>query len=226
MNPNPPYLHPPYKSSLLRGPKIPLVKIESSYQQINGPQLDSAKIRGIDSDLTRNNTHSGQPQGEKIIVTGRLSEASGKPIANSVVEIWQANAAGRYCHGNDQHDAPLDQNFSGAGRCVTDKQGNYTFTTIKPGAYPWANHNNAWRPAHIHFSVFGRAFSDRLITQMYFPGDPLLAFDPIFNAIADNNIRTRLVSRFSLDHTVADTALGYEFNIVVQGSRATPMEGG
>jgi protocatechuate 3,4-dioxygenase, beta subunit len=180
------------------------------------------KIGPIDNDLTRQ--HAGEPQGERIIVSGRVIDGTGRPVPLTLLELWQTNAAGRYRHQADQHSAPLDPNFSGAGRALTDHEGRYRFVTIRPGAYPWRNHPNAWRPAHIHFSLFGRNFTTRLVTQMYFPGDPLLPLDPIFNAIPDARARERLVSRFDLDTTEAEWALGYRFDIVLRGPEGTPME--
>jgi protocatechuate 3,4-dioxygenase beta subunit len=178
----------------------------------------------LDNDLTRNAMQDGEPLGERIIVAGRILDESGSPVPGALVEVWQANAAGRYAHVSDGHDAPIDPNFLGAGRTMTDAEGRYRFTTIRPGAYPWRNHSNAWRPAHIHFSVFGSAFIQRLVTQMYFPGDPLLRFDPIFESVTDHAARRRLVSRFSLDLTDPEWALGFAFDIVLRGPQATPME--
>jgi len=175
-----------------------------------------------DADLTAQ--HGAEPIGERIIVSGRLLDEAGRPIAGQLVEVWQANAAGRYAHEGDQHPAPLDPNFTGAGRCLTDAEGGYRFVTVKPGAYPWKNHQNAWRPAHIHFSVFGRKFTERLVTQMYFPGDPLFAFDPIFNSVSQP-ARTRMVSTFDLSTTVEEWGLGYRFDVVVGGHLATPVVG-
>jgi len=179
-------------------------------------------VTAADSDLTRH--HESEPQGERIIVAGRLLDEDARPIAGALIEVWQANAAGRYRHSKDNHPAPLDPNFSGAGRAVTDATGAYRFTTIKPGAYPWRNHANAWRPAHIHFSVFGQNFRTRLVTQMYFPGDPLFAQDPMYQSIPDERARQRLVSRFDLALTEPEWALGYAFDIVVRGADATPFE--
>jgi protocatechuate 3,4-dioxygenase beta subunit len=175
-----------------------------------------------DNDLTRQ--HAGEPLGERIIVTGRVLDDGGRPVRNTLIEIWQAHAAGRYFHQKDDHPAPLDPNFTGAGRVLTDAEGRYQFTTIKPGAYPWRNHPNAWRPAHIHFSLFGTAFVTRLVTQMYFPGDPLFAYDPIFQSISDERARQRLISKFDLETTRPDWALGYQFDIVLRGREATPFE--
>lgn len=177
----------------------------------------------LDHDLTKNGAKNGEPLGERIIVTGRVLDEDGRPIRGTLIEVWQANAAGRYLHVVDQHDAPLDPNFFGGGRCVTDDDGCYRFHSIKPGAYPWADHPNAWRANHIHFSLFGPSFATRLVTQMYFPGDPLLALDPIFQG-SPEGARDRLISRFSIDVTEPGFALGYEFGIVLRGRTATPME--
>jgi len=181
------------------------------------------EVTEIDSDLTRH--HSGEPQGERIIVTGRVLDESGRPVPHTLIEIWQTNAAGRYRHSQDDHPAPLDPNFTGAGRALSDENGQYRFVTIKPGAYPWRNHQNAWRPAHIHFSLFGTAFATRLVTQMYFPGDPLFRYDPIFQSIPDELARQRLIAEFDLATTRPEWALGYQFNIVLRGREATPFEG-
>ena len=218
----PPYLHPPYASSLKRAPLRPLVPLAPTLSEITGPRFDPALVGVAACDLTRQ--HSGEPLGERIMVSGRVVDEDGEAIAGTLVEIWQANAAGRYRHRMDQHDAPLDPNFTGSGQSVTDADGQYRFVTIKPGAYPWRNHANAWRPAHIHFSVFGPAFATRLVTQMYFPGDPLLAFDPIYNCTADEEARQRLISQFDWPTTVPEQALGYRFEIVLSGRRATPWE--
>ena len=170
------------------------------------------------------NRHSGSPIGPRIVVSGSVMDEDGRPLANTLVEMWQANAAGRYLHPSDQNSAPLDPNFAGEGHALTDSEGRYRFVTIRPGEYPWGNHHNAWRPAHIHFSLFGPAFATRLVTQMYFPGDPLLAFDPIFNCTADEEARNRLISRFDWETTLPRESLGYRFDIVLRGRNATPME--
>ncbi len=217
-----PYAHDPYRSTLLRAPAKPLVILPHTLTEITGPVYGHDIVDAAEADLTRR--HGGEPLGERIIVSGRVMDADGRPVPCSLVEIWQANAAGRYIHHNDHHPAPLDPNFTGAGRCVTDGEGRYRFVTVKPGAYPWRNHPNAWRPSHIHFSLFGPSFATRLVTQMYFPGDPLFPFDPIFNAIPDERARDRLVSRFDLDTTEPEWALGYQFDIVLRGRDATPME--
>ena len=220
----PDLLHTPYKSTAKRGPTQPLVPLKASLGEIRQPVYGHSSIGELDHDLTRNGRVNGEPLGERIIVTGRVLDEDARPVANTLVELWQANASGRYIHKVDQHDAPLDPNFLGAGRCVTDAEGRYRFLTIKPGAYPWRNHPNAWRPQHIHFSLFGPAFATRLVTQMYFPGDPLHTLDPMFNSIPDPAGRERLVAAFKLDLTEPEYALGYEFDIVLRGRLATPME--
>ncbi|MGZ4342755.1 MAG: protocatechuate 3,4-dioxygenase subunit beta, partial [Solirubrobacteraceae bacterium] len=198
--------YPGYKSTALRHPKQPLIYLPQTITEITGPQLSGCRILGEDDhDLTRQ--HEGEPIGERITVSGRVFDTEGKPLRNTLVEVWQANACGRYIHVVDQHPAPLDPNFTGAGRAKTDKDGHYKFITVKPGAYPWGNHYNAWRPNHIHFSLFGHSFTSRLVTQMYFPGDPLFPYDPIFNAIPDQAARERLISRFSIHGTQPDWAL-------------------
>jgi protocatechuate 3,4-dioxygenase beta subunit len=208
---------------VLRSPTKPLIPLAQTLSERTGPVYGQDSVGPLDADLTRNGRVNGEPLGERIIVTGRVLDEDGRPLANTLVEVWQANAAGRYIHRVDQHDAPLDPNFFGGGRCVTDAEGRYRFRTIKPGAYPWANHPNAWRPNHIHFSLFGPSLLTRLVTQMYFPGDPLLALDPIFQG-APVGARERLVSRFSIDVTEPGLALGYEFDIVLRGAMETPLE--
>jgi len=219
---HPPNDSPGYRSTALRHPKEPLVIVPQTLTELTGPAYPYGRIGTSDSDLTRQ--HEGEPLGERIIVQGRVLDDQGRPIPNTLVEIWQANAAGRYAHRVDQHPAPLDPNFSGAGRTLTDAEGRYTFTTIRPGAYPWRNHDNAWRPAHIHFSLFGTCFLSRLITQMYFPGDPLMPFDPIFNTIPDEMARGRLIASFDPNVTRPEWALGFTFDIVLRGPNGTPME--
>ncbi len=219
----PGYIDPGYKSTALRGPTKPLIPIKQSLSELTGPVYGHDSLGPLDNDLTRNGRRTGEPLGERIIVTGRVLDEDGRPVPHTLVEVWQANAAGRYIHKVDQHDAPLDPNFFGGGRCVTDAEGRYTFMTIKPGAYPWGNHHNAWRPNHIHFSLFGPSFATRLVTQMYFPGDPLLDLDPIYQSVPAG-ARERLVSRFSIDVTKPGFALGYEFDIVLRGRNEAPME--
>jgi protocatechuate 3,4-dioxygenase, beta subunit len=218
----PNHLHSPYASSIKRAPNNSLVQIPQTLSEVTGPVFDRKIVDAKAFDLTKQ--HSGAPQGERIIVSGRVIDENGRPVRDTLLEIWQANAAGRYLHKRDQHDAPLDPNFSGSGQTITDSEGRYRFVTIRPGEYPWGNHYNAWRPAHIHFSLFGPAFATRLVTQMYFPGDPLLAYDPIFNCTADEKARLRLVSQFDWESTIPVQALGYRFDIVLSGREATPME--
>jgi protocatechuate 3,4-dioxygenase, beta subunit len=218
----PEYLHPAYVSSVKRAPTKPLVFIPHTLSEVTGPHFSAEEVGPPIADLTRQ--HEGAPLGERIIVSGRVLDENARPVSNTLVELWQANAAGRYLHAWDQHDAPLDPNFTGCGHALTDHEGRYRFVTIKPGCYPWRNHHNAWRPAHIHFSLFGPAFATRLVTQMYFPGDPLLASDPIYNCTADEEARQRLISLFDWDTTIPETALGYRFDIVLCGRDETPME--
>ncbi len=220
----PEYLHPAYKSSVKRAPAQPLVALPHGLTEVTGPSFGLESGEAVGCDLTRQ--HASPPLGERIVVGGRVLDEDGRPLRGALLEVWQANAAGRYRHEIDQHDAPLDPNFTGFGRILTDDEGRYRVLTVRPGAYPWANHHNAWRPAHIHFSVFGPAFATRLVTQMYFPGDPLLAADPIFNCTADAAARGRLVSSFDWDATVPGFALGYRFDVVLAGRDATPLEPG
>lgn len=217
----PEYLHPAYTSTAKRSPTRPLVRMPQTLSEVTGPIFGHDALgAGPHDDLTKQ--HAGDPLGERIVVSGRVLDENGGPVPHTLVEVWQCNAAGRYLHVNDRHDAPIDPNFSGCGRMLTDTEGRYRFVTIKPGAYPWRNHHNAWRPAHIHFSLFGRAFLTRLVTQMYFPGDPLLPVDPIFNSTADAMARDRLVSTLDWETTQPEFALGYRFDIVLRGRDATP----
>ena len=215
-------LHAPYRSTLQRNPHQPLIQIPQTLSEVTGPMYGHRPMGETDNDLTRQ--HAGEPLGERIIVAGRVLDEDGRPVPDSLIEIWQANAGGRYRHHIDDHPAPLDPNFTGAGRAVTDAAGHFRFVTIKPGAYPWRNHPNAWRPAHIHFSLFGPAFVTRLVTQMYFPGDPLFPYDPILQSIRDPTARERLVARFDLGATEELWALGYRWDIVLRGRHATPFE--
>lgn len=219
----PEFYYPPYVSSIARSPRKPLVMLPGTLSERTGPVFGRALIAPNDNDLTAQ--HAGEPIGERIVVHGRVFDENARPVRGALVEVWQANAAGRYRHKVDRHDAPLDPNFTGCGRMLTDENGCYRFKTVKPGAYPWSNHHNAWRPAHIHFSLFGAGILSRLVTQMYFPGDPLQPLDPIFNSIADEKARSRLVSRFDLDATEPNYALAFQFDIVLRGSQDTPFEG-
>ena len=218
----PEYLYPPYSSTVKRSPSQPLVLLPASLSEVTGPLFGWDVIHANDFDLTRQ--HAGDPIGERIVVSGRVLDANARPVADTLVEIWQANAAGRYPHPRDTHDAPTDANFTGCGRTMTDSEGRYRFVTIRPGEYPWRNHDNAWRPAHIHFSLFGPAIATRLVTQMYFPGDPLLEYDPMYTSIPDEHARRRLVSAFDWETTIPEQALGYRFDIVLRGRDETPME--
>jgi protocatechuate 3,4-dioxygenase beta subunit len=220
--PDPPYDWPDYVSTRLRHPKQPLVMVPLTLTELTGPAYGDGAVGELDADLTRQ--HEGEPLGQRMILEGRVLGSDGKPLRGQLIEIWQANASGRYAHDVDRHPAPLDPNFSGAGRCLTDDEGNYRFVTIRPGSYPWENHPNAWRPAHIHFSLFGRAFTERLITQMYFPDDPLFPFDPIYNSVRDEQARRRMVASFELELTVPNWAHGYRWDIVLGGRYSTPME--
>ncbi|MBB5938693.1 protocatechuate 3,4-dioxygenase subunit beta [Streptomyces zagrosensis] len=224
---HPPRNFAPYRSSVLRHPRQPLVRVEDpEAAELHGPVFGVTDVTDLDADLTRQ--HLGEPLGERITVSGRITDRAGRPVRGQLVEVWQANASGRYAHQRDQHPAPLDPHFTGVGRCLTDDQGGYRFTTIKPGAYPWRNHDNAWRPAHIHFSLFGTAFTQRLVTQMYFPGDPLFPYDPILQSVTEPAARERLVASYDHALSVPEWSLGYRWNIVLDGPAATlpdPEEG-
>ncbi len=218
----PPYLYPDYASTVKRAPNRAPIRFDHTLSEVTGPVFAGGWAGPDATDLTR--THPGAPLGERIIVEGRVLDAEGRPVAGTLIELWQCNAAGRYHHPVDQHDAPLDPNFTGAGQVVSGPDGSYRFLTIKPGAYPWRNSPNAWRPAHIHFGVFGPGFATRLVTQMYFPGDPLLAYDPIFQSTADADARERLISRYDPALSEAEWALGYRFDLVLRGRDATPAD--
>jgi protocatechuate 3,4-dioxygenase beta subunit len=218
----PEFHFPPYVSSIARSPRMPLVLLPETFSERTGPVFGHEIIRAHDNDLTAQ--HENQPLGERIIVHGSVLDEDGRPVRGALVEVWQANAAGRYRHKIDGHDAPLDPNFSGAGRMLTDDEGRYWFKTIKPGPYPWSNHHNAWRPAHIHFSLFGADILSRLVTQMYFPGDPLQPLDPIFNSIPDEAARNRLISSLDMTRSQPHYALAYSFDIVLRGRGDTPFE--
>ncbi len=218
----PEFHFPPYVSSIARSPRQPLVPLLNTLSERRGPVFGHGLIHELDNDLTAH--HHDHPVGERIFVHGRVLDEDGRPVRGALVEVWQANAAGRYRHKVDGHDAPLDPNFDGAGRTLTDNEGNYWFKTIKPGPYPWRNHPNAWRPAHIHFSLFGAGILSRLVTQMYFPGDPLQPLDPIFNSIPDEAARMRLVAQLDMNRAEPEYALAYQFQIVLRGSADTPFE--
>ena len=213
---------PEYGSTRLRAPDRPLIILPHTLSEITGPVYGHERMGPLDNDLTRQ--HDGEPLGERIIVTGRVLDGDGRPVRHQLVEIWQANAGGRYIHKRDQHPAPLDPHFTGVGRCLTGPDGSYRFQTVKPGPYPWKNHHNAWRPAHIHFSLFGTDFTQRMVTQMYFPGDPLFALDPIYQSITDQQARDRLVAIYDHDVTQHEWATGYRWDIVLTGSQRTLME--
>ncbi|WP_182357678.1 protocatechuate 3,4-dioxygenase subunit beta [Tomitella gaofuii] len=213
---------PAYRSSRLRHPRQPLTLVDPEAAELSAPVFGPGDVDPLEADLTLH--PAGEPLGERIRVTGRVLDGDGRPVRGQLVEIWQANSAGRYIHRRDQHHAPLDPHFIGTGRCLTDDDGTYSFTTVKPGAYPWKNHLNAWRPAHIHFSLFGTEFTQRLITQMYFPGDPLMALDPIAQSVTDADALRRLVGTYDHDLSVHETLLGYRWDIVLTGSHATPLE--
>jgi protocatechuate 3,4-dioxygenase, beta subunit len=216
---HPPYDHPAYASTHKRAPRHARVRLKHTLSEITGPRFSREDLTPGENDLTH--LGAGEALGERIVVTGRVLDEDGRAIPHTMIEIWQANAAGRYAHADDRHDAPLDPNFTGVGRMITDERGAYRFMTVKPGAYPWGNHQNAWRPNHIHFSLFGPSFATRLVTQMYFPGDPLLALDPIFNSVPDP-ARDKLIATFDLEVTIPDYALGYRFDFVLRGRDATP----
>ena len=219
---HPELLSPAYKSTTERAPRQRPVALPAGMTELSAPRFDGAVLFPNHDDLTRQ-VPGGEAAGQRIIVTGKVLDENGDPLPNTLVEVWQCNAAGRYHHDKDNHDAPLDPYFRGGGRMLTGADGSYRFTSIRPGAYPWRNHPNAWRPAHIHFSVFGRTMLERLITQMYFPGDPLLPLDPIFNCVPDERARARMVAALALQTGIEGIALGYTFDIVLAGSRATPL---
>ena len=218
---DPPYLYPGYRSTALRAPREPLLELPAGALDVPGPTVPRAFVRSGDNDLTAHGKSA--PLGEKMVLTGRLLDGEGRPVRRSLVEIWQANASGRYAHPGDRHDAPLDPNFVGAGRTFTDDEGRYRFVTIKPGAYPWQNHPYAWRPQHIHFSLLGNAPVQRLVTQMYFPGDPLLDIDPVYNSVPDDAARRRMICALDLETGIEGVALGYRFDIVLRGAKSTPL---
>jgi protocatechuate 3,4-dioxygenase beta subunit len=221
---HPPYTFKAYGSSVKRGPLKRLVPMQQTLSEITGPLFSDIKLEPGENDLTRSSGTGKEAIGERIIVVGRVLDENDRPVPNTLIEIWQANAAGRYHHAVDQHNAPLDPNFVGAGRCVTNDKGEYRYLTIRPGAYPWLNHPNAWRPAHIHLSLFGPSFVTRLVTQMFFPGDPLIPVDPILSSVPSKKGRQRLIGSYAHDVTEPEYALGYRFDIVLRGQQATPFE--
>jgi len=214
--------YPPYRSSILRHPTHELVRVDPEEIERRSPAFGHTDVDPLESNLTIQ--HSGEPLGERITVGGRVLDGEGRPVRHQLIEIWQANSAGRYVHKRDQHPAPLDPNFTGVGRAITGEDGSYRFTTIKPGPYPWRNHLNAWRPAHIHFSLFGTAFTQRLITQMYFPGDPLFSLDPIYQSVTDPAARERLIGAYDHEANVPEFSMAYSWDIVLTGPKSTWME--
>ena len=220
----PPYRFEAYGSSVKRGPLKRLVPMQQTLSEITGPLFSDIRLEPGENDLTRVPNREKEAMGERLIVVGRVLDENDRPVPHTLIEIWQANAAGRYHHPVDQHNAPLDANFIGAGRCVTNDKGEYRYLTIRPGAYPWLNHPNAWRPAHIHLSLFGPSFVTRLVTQMFFPGDPLIPLDPILNSVPTKKGRLRLIASYAHDVTEPEFALGYRFDIVLRGQQATPFE--
>ena len=220
----PPYLYEAYRATLRRSPREALIEVHPTLSEVTGPGPAISAVTPADGDLTRNAGTGGEALGQRILVIGRVLDADGDPVPDTLVEVWQANAAGRYRHRSDQHGAPLDPNFLGIGRCLTDEQGVYRLTTIRPGAYPWENHENAWRPPHIHFSLLGSSWLSRLVTQMYFPGDPLHELDPILTSIPTAAARARLVAQYAHDLTQPGWALGYHFDMILRGPKATPFE--
>lgn len=220
----PPYLYAAYRSTVRRAPGLPLVEVPLTLSELTGPGPAVSDVTPEDADLTRNAGTGGEAIGQRIIVTGRVLDAKGQPVPHTLIEVWQANAAGRYWHKKDNWPGPLDPNFLGMGRCLTDESGTYRFMTIRPGAYPWKNHPNAWRPSHIHYSLFGATWGARLITQMYFEHDPLMALDPIFQSVPEG-ARERLVASYAHDITEPEWALGWRWDIVLDGPSATPFEG-
>jgi protocatechuate 3,4-dioxygenase beta subunit len=220
----PPYLYAAYQSTRRRAPSLPLIDVPLTLSELTGPGPAVGAVLAEEADLTRNAGTGGEAIGQRIIVTGRVLDESGRPVASTLVEVWQANASGRYLHRRDQWPGALDPNFLGMGRCLTDADGVYRFLSVRPGAYPWKNHHNAWRPAHIHFSLFGAATVSRLVTQMYFPDDPLIALDPVLGSVPTGPARERLIAAYDHEVTEPEWALGYRWDIVLRGPAATPFE--
>lgn len=221
---HPPALSPGYKTSVARSPRLPPISLQQSLSEITGPVFGHDMLRPLDNDLLLNARVDQDPVGERIIVHGRVLDENGRPVPEALIEVWQANAGGRYRHVRDDYVAALDPNFTGCGRTLSDEEGCYRFRTIKPGPYPWRNRINDWRPAHIHFSLFGPAFVTRLVTQLYFEGDPLLRHCPIYRSIPDEGARQRLVATLDLDEAVPLDTLAYRFDVVLRGRRQTPIE--
>ena len=222
---HPPALAPDYRSTRLRAPTRQLIAFPQTLSETSGPAFGQSMIGALDHDLIRNwAKEEGEAPGERTIVHGRVLDGDRHPVPGALIEIWQANAAGRYRHVSDGYKAPLDPNFGGAGRIITAEDGSYRFLTIRPGAYPWPNSDNSWRPAHIHFSVFGTAFCQRLITQMYFEGDPLIPLCPIVQSVGDPAAVARLVAPLDMETAVPFDALAYRFDIVLRGRAQTPFE--
>lgn len=220
----PPALVPSYKTSVTRSPRLPLLSLDQTVSELSGPRFGHNDIGQLDANLVKNYAQTGDPIGERIIIHGRVLDENARPVPETLIEIWQANAGGRYRHVKDGYLAALDPNFGGCGRAITDAQGRYAFQTIKPGPYPWRNHGNSWRPAHVHFSVFGHAFGQRLVTQMYFEGDPLISHCPIYNAVPNADARNRLVAPLDLNATKPFCSIAYCFDIILRGRRETPFE--
>jgi protocatechuate 3,4-dioxygenase, beta subunit len=219
----PPHLYEAYQSTIRRAPRMPLVEVPLTLSELTGPGPAISSVTPEDSDLTRNAGTGGEAIGSRMILSGRVLDEQGAPIPHTLVEIWQANAAGRYLHKRDQWPGPLDPNFLGIGRCLTNEDGVYRFLTIKPGHYPWKNHSNAWRPAHVHFSLFGPSWRSRLVTQMYFADDPLFFQDPIFNSVPTDAGKRALIANYDHSLTEPEWALGWRWNIVLGGSNGTPL---
>ncbi|MEE9426809.1 MAG: protocatechuate 3,4-dioxygenase subunit beta [Paracoccaceae bacterium] len=221
---HPPALTRNYKTSVARSPQYALISLENSASEITGPVFGHGDIDPNDNDLIKNYTQGGDPIGERIILHGRLLDENARPVANTLIEIWQANAGGRYRHKKDTYLAPIDPNFGGCGRTITDENGYYFFRTVKPGAYPWRNWANSWRPAHVHLSVFGTGFVQRLITQLYFEGDPLIYKCPIVNTISDPEAIEQLIARLDMNASIPLDSIAYRFDIVLRGRRSTLFE--
>ncbi|MCG6113098.1 MAG: protocatechuate 3,4-dioxygenase subunit beta [Paracoccus sp.] len=221
---HPPALAPDYKTSLARSPRQAMLSLDATPSELTGPRFGHGDIAPGDDDLITNYATAGDPVGERIIVHGRVLDENRRPVPHTLVEIWQANAGGRYRHKKDQYLAAIDPNFGGCGRTLTDGEGRYAFRTIKPGAYPWRNWVNNWRPAHIHVSVFGHSFAQRLITQMYFEGDPLIAHCPIVKSIPDPRAIEALIAPLDLNEAKPLDCLAYRFDIVLRGRRSTFFE--